>query len=692
MSSKFTVSLRTGSHFYKFLFLLITQYIISFSSFAQSWNVLGDPGFSLGMTNFNSMAIDVNNTPYVVYEDFANAYKATVMKYNGTTWVPVGISGFSASQAEWTSIAINGLGTPYVAYSDASNGWKPTVMKFDGTSWSIVGSPGFAGGEVYYNSLAFAPSGTPYIAYEDGYDGPITVKKFNGTDWVAVGDTGFSPGEAGYTYIAIDGAGTPYVVFMNNYPGPVTVMKFNGTSWVNVGSPEFSAGQAYFTSIAIDGSGTPYVSYSDYAYGQKATVMKFDGSRWVNLGSPGFSTGPITYTSLAIDNCGTPYLTFEDGNYTGPASVMKFNGTIWESAGSPDFSAGEANYTSMAIDGYGNPYVVYEDFANGEKATVMKLSLPSIGVGSGTLCVGDTVTLSDTMSGGAWSSSNTGIATIGSGGLATAMSAGTDTVMFTMGCQSATLSLTVNPLPSAGEISGAGDLCAGSASAYTDTAAGGVWSTGTASIAGIGSTGVMNGLAAGAAVLTYTVNNGICSAMVYDTVTVDPLPNAGVITGVDTICPGDTMRLADAVTGGAWSIANTSIASISGAGTVRGFAEGRDTAIYVVTNSCGSDTGVFSFFVRSPSACPNSVNTLISVAASMVVYPNPGAGLFTLRLNAEMNTPAQITVTNMLGEIVKSMTLPTNQNNDLRLSVPPGVYFISAAMGSEWVNGKVVVE
>jgi hypothetical protein len=152
------------------------------------------------------------------------------------------------------------------------------------------------------------------------------------------------------------------------------------------------------------------------------------------------------------------------------------------------------------------------------------------------------------------------------------------------------------------------------------------------------------------------------------------------------------MRLADAVTGGAWSIANVSIASVSGAGTVCGFAEGRDTAMYIVANSCGSDTGVFSFFVRSPSACPNSVNTLGSVAASMVVYPNPSRGVFTVRLNSTMSTPAQITVTNMLGEIVKSMTLPTNQNNDLRLAVPPGVYFISAVMGSERVNGKVVVE
>jgi len=152
------------------------------------------------------------------------------------------------------------------------------------------------------------------------------------------------------------------------------------------------------------------------------------------------------------------------------------------------------------------------------------------------------------------------------------------------------------------------------------------------------------------------------------------------------------MRLADAVTGGAWSIANVSIASVSGVGTVRGVAEGRDTAMYIVTNSCGSDTGVFSFFVRSPSACPNSVNTLGSVAVSMVVYPNPSGGVFTVRLNSTMSTPAQITVTNMLGEIVTSMTLPTNQDNDLRLAVPPGVYFISAAMGSERVNGKVVVE
>jgi len=661
-----------------------------FFAAAQTWDTVGTADFSDSLVGLPSITVDSGGAPYLVYSDYSNGRKATAMKFTGGSWTPVGIAGFTSRYVGYPTILLNSRGIPYVAYKDTVSG-PVSVMAYNGSSWEYVGSPDFAAGQVSTPKIAMSSNDTPYVGYVDNFYNGVTVKKYDGTNWVTVGTPAFSASWAQFSSFAVDSRGTPYIAYGDGaYSLKATVMKYAAGTWVTVGSAGFSGGEADYNSLAIDTGGTPFVAFEDFANGNRVTVMKFDGTSWVTVGVAGFSLGEAFYISLAIDKCGTPYVSYLD-NSLGQVTAMKFFGGRWVSAGTVGFSPGSTGFTSIAISPNSVPYVAYDDNVHGGKATVMDLNAAPISPVSG-LCVGDTVTLSDTMSGGAWSSSNTGIATIGSGGLATAMSAGTDTVMFTMGCQSATLSLTVNPLPSAGEISGAGDLCAGSASAYTDTAAGGVWSTGTASIAGIGSTGVMNGLAAGAAVLTYTVNNGICSAMVYDTVTVDPLPNAGVITGVDTICPGDTMRLADTVTGGAWSIANASIASISGAGTVRGFAEGRDTAMYVVTNSCGSDTGVFSFFVRSPSACPNSVNTLISVAASMVVYPNPCAGLFTLRLNAEMNTPAQITVTNMLGEIVKSMTLPTNQNNDLNLPMPPGVYFISAAMGSEQVNGKVVVE
>ena len=45
---------------------------------AQSWLPVGSPGFSAGLANYTSLAIDKSGTPYVVYEDYGNNYSANI--------------------------------------------------------------------------------------------------------------------------------------------------------------------------------------------------------------------------------------------------------------------------------------------------------------------------------------------------------------------------------------------------------------------------------------------------------------------------------------------------------------------------------------------------------------------------------------------------------------------------------------
>jgi PKD repeat protein len=52
-----------------------------------------------------------------VYRALGNSYKATVMKYDGSSWVTVGSSGFSAATANYTDIAIDGTGKVITVYS-----------------------------------------------------------------------------------------------------------------------------------------------------------------------------------------------------------------------------------------------------------------------------------------------------------------------------------------------------------------------------------------------------------------------------------------------------------------------------------------------------------------------------------------------------------------------------------------------
>src|SRR5580658_10388266 len=88
--------------------------------YAQAWVNVGNAGFSAGQADGTTIAIGVNDTPYVAYEDWGTGKSASVMKLDGSIWVNVGLPGFSAGNVDNPCIAINGSGTPYVVYQDAS--------------------------------------------------------------------------------------------------------------------------------------------------------------------------------------------------------------------------------------------------------------------------------------------------------------------------------------------------------------------------------------------------------------------------------------------------------------------------------------------------------------------------------------------------------------------------------------------
>ncbi len=306
--------------------LLIITIFLTNLTIAQQWQNVGTPGFSAGLADYPSFAIDGNGAPYIAYQDGINSHKATVMKYSKGSWINVGNPGFSAGYAIDLSLAIDINGTPYVAYQDVKNNYKATVMKYDGNNWVPVGNPGFSDGNAYFLSLAINGNGIPYVAYQDVENNyKATVMKYDGNNWVPVGNPGFSNGGVNYPSLAIANDGTAYVAYQdggNNYRA--TVKKYNGSNWVNVGNVGFSKESVNYTSLAIDNDGTPYVAYRDIANSNKATVKKYNGSSWVNVGLAGFSAGDVSYTSLAIANDGTPCVAYKDIADSNKATVMSF--------------------------------------------------------------------------------------------------------------------------------------------------------------------------------------------------------------------------------------------------------------------------------------------------------------------------------------------------------------------------------
>jgi hypothetical protein len=316
-------------------------------------------------------------TPYLGFRDAANGDKATVMRFNGTSWEILGKAGFTSGKAFTPSLAISNSGIPYVAYVDIENGEKITVMSFNGGSWEVVGTSGISLGRAYAPSLALTKEGVPYVVYRDLANGRrATALRFLGGHWEQVGTAGFTSLGVSFISLAFSNDGTPHVAFCKDSLGNQAIlMRFNGTSWVDFGSNPISAGSAYSTSLVFSSSDIPYVSFADVTNSTKAVVRQYTSSGWENVGISGFTPGAAFTLALALSKDDKPFVAFGDGVNGTRAKAMAFTGNVWETVGTAEgLSTGGAYSTAIAVSNLGVPYVAFLDDANGDKATVVKTS------------------------------------------------------------------------------------------------------------------------------------------------------------------------------------------------------------------------------------------------------------------------------------------------------------------------------
>ncbi len=232
------------------------------------------------------------------------------------------------------------------------------------------------------------------------------------------------------------------------------------------------------------------------------------------------------------------------------------------------------------------------------------------------ICVGGDSQLLSSTAFGTWSSDNTSIATVSSTGVVTGVSEGTVDIFYTLpasgGCPApeTSISITVTAPPDAGTLSGTQEVCEGNTRTFASTISGGTWSSGNPSVATVDpNTGVITGISAGSAIITYTVlgSGGCPDAFETRSITVTPAPDAGTLSGPagDELCVGEIDTYTSTSLGGIWSSSNPSVASINNlTGEVTALANGTTTISYTVSGSgsCADDSADLSLTIN---ALPN---------------------------------------------------------------------------------------
>ncbi len=316
---------------------------------------------------------------------------------------------------------------------------------------------------------------------------------------------------------------------------------------------------------------------------------------------------------------------------------------------------------------------------SGHKAIVVVtvLPLPSAGiiVGPGALCGTSfgTYTISGGSPGGVWTSSNTTVLDASGGGSSIhAVGVGVAVLSYavTTACGTAYATKSINVFPStAGTILGPTTVCQGATIALSNIVTSGTWTstaTGVATVDPV--TGVVTGVGAGTSSIVYSVLD-MCSTITSTsvTITVQGLPDAGSLSGNNTVCVDSGIMLTPSISGGSWVAENSHAVVVLG--VVVGVSAGVDPIYYIVTNSCGSDTAIYNVTVGD---CVNAVDNVPSLQ-DINIYPNPAQTNITISSSAVISS---VTISNMVGQ-----ELIANKYTDRAVTIgleplPAGIYMV----------------
>ena len=267
-------------------------------------------------------------------------------------------------------------------------------------------------------------------------------------------------------------------------------------------------------------------------------------------------------------------------------------------------------------------------------APVTVNGIPGIGIiGAPNVCIGSTTQLTPAVSG--WVSLTPAVATVGSTGIVTGITAGGPVTMrYTdvFGCiNDTTVTVTTRPVVS---ITGSNSICVNGTTTLSPNS-GGTWQSSNPAVANVNNAGVVTGLTAGSATFVFTSNATLCSSDPTNPVTVTAAPTVSIV-GSTTVCVNTAVNLTPN-SGGTWVSSNTLVATVTNGGVVTTIAQGQVNFTFTSsTTGCSATTGQL---IINPKPIASALATTLCIGNTTVLSPSSGGTWATA-------TPAVISILN----------------------------------------------
>ena len=514
-----------------------------------------------------------------------------------------GIASVNPSTGVVTGVSTAGGGVGTITYTVSGCSTTRTVTVFP--TPTILGAP-----YVVCPGTTLSLAGIPTGGTWTGINGTGTVIVF-GSGAVA----GVADGTATVIYHSPAGCSASVVVTVNPLPAPIVASSTN----ICV------AGTATLTNTVSGGSwisGAPGTASVTPTTG----IVTGVSAGTVNITYQLTATGCYSWITLTVDPL-LPAITGPNHVCIGSSATLSnaTTGGTWTSsttAATIDPSTGVVTGSSVGTS------IISYSTASGCLATMLFTvdSLPTITPSSATICLGSTVTLAGSPTGGSWSTASANVSVGTSSGIVTGVAAGTADVTYTVastGC-SATATITVNalPLPDAPH----GPVCSGDSITLTNpTPGGGTWSSASPIVTVNPTTGGVRTSTAGTAIVTFTSAATGCS--IYDTLTINVGPTG--ISGLHTLCVGDSTLLISSPSGGFWSATGPSSTIVfvnPSTGMVHGLAQGTATVSYTLLSS-----GCAATFDMTVNPLPTPILVApVCVGSTTIATSSPVGGVWSV--------------------------------------------------------------